>query len=124
MNCVDSSGWLEFFAGGPNSDAFAPPIRDGRRLVVPSLCVFEVFKRIAQQRGEQAALAGAGLMLQARIQDLDARLAIAAAKLSIDLKLALADSVVLATAQLHRATLWTQDADFESMPDVRYIPRR
>ncbi len=124
MNCVDSSGWLEFFAGGPNAEVFAPAIRDTRHLVIPSLCVFEVFKRIAQQRAEQDALAAVGLMVQARIQDLDARLAISAARLSLDLKLALADSIVLATARLHRATLWTQDADFEAMPDVRYVARR
>ncbi len=124
MNCVDSSGWLEFFAGGPNAEVFAPAIRDTRRLIVPSLCVFEVFKRIAQQRGQPSALAAVGLMLQAQVQDLDSRLAIAAASLSVDLKLALADSVVLATARLHRAILWTQDADFESLAGVKYVPRR
>jgi len=123
MNCVDSSAWLEYIAGGPNSGVFAPAIRDARRLVVPSLCVLEVFKRILQQRGQVAALSAIGPMLQGRVQDLDAPLALEAARLGVAHGLALADSVVLATARLHGAVLWTQDADFAGLPGVRYVPR-
>ena len=120
MNVVDSSGWLEYFANGPNVNFFAPPIEDTRHLVVPSLSVFEVFKRVLQQRDENAALQAAALMQQGQIVPLDAKLALAAAKLSVDLKLPLADSVILATARAHHATLWTQDADFASVPGVKY----
>ncbi|MBM3862012.1 MAG: type II toxin-antitoxin system VapC family toxin [Verrucomicrobia bacterium] len=120
MNVVDSSGWLEYFANGPNANFFAPPIEDTRHLVVPSLSVFEVFKRVLQQRDENAALQAAALMQQGQIVPLDAKLALAAAKLSVDLKLPLADSVILATARAHHATLWTQDADFASVPGVKY----
>lgn len=123
MNCVDSSAWLEYIAGGPNSGVFAPAIRDARRLAVPSLCVLEVFKRILQQRGQVAALSAIGPMLQGRVQDLDAPLALEAARLGAAHGLALADSVVLATARLHGAVLWTQDADFAGLPSVRYVPR-
>jgi len=120
VNVVDSSGWLEYFANGPNANFFAPPIEDTRHLVVPSLSVFEVFKRVLQQRDENAALQAAALMQQGQIVPLDAKLALAAAKLSVDLKLPLADSVILATARAHHATLWTQDADFASVPGVKY----
>lgn len=120
MNVVDSSGWLEYFANGANADFFAPPIEDTGRLIVPALAVFEVFKRVLQQRDENAALQAAALMQQGRVVPLDTRLALAAAKLSVDLKLPLADSVMLACARAHTATFWTQDADFASIPGVRY----
>ncbi len=62
-------------------------------------------------------------MQQSKVVDLDARLALSAARLSIDTKLPMADSIVLATARLHGATLWTQDSDFERLPGVRYRRR-
>jgi len=120
VNVVDSSAWLEYFADGPNAGAFAPPIQATAELVVPSITLFEVFKRVYQQRGEGPALQAVALMQQGQIIDLDAPVALAAAKLSADSKLPLADSVVLATARRHEATLWTQDADFEGLPGVRY----
>ncbi len=120
MNAVDSCGWLEYFANGPNADFFAPPIEDTARLIVPALAVFEVFKCVLQQRDENAALQAAALMQQGRVVPLDTKLALAAAKLSVDLKLPLADSVMLACARAHNATFWTQDADFASIPGVKY----
>lgn len=120
MNVIDSSAWLEYFADGPNAGAFAPPIQATAELVVPSITLFEVFKRVYQQRGEGPALHAVAVMQQGRVVDLDGPLALAAAKLSADSKLPLADSVVLATARQHEATLWTQDADFEGLPEVRY----
>jgi predicted nucleic acid-binding protein len=120
VNVVDSSAWLEYFADGPNAGAFAPPIQATTELVVPSITLFEVFKRVYQQRGEGPALHAVAVMQQGRVVDLDGPLALAAAKLSADSKLPLADSVVLATARQHEATLWTQDADFEGLPEVRY----
>lgn len=120
MNVVDSSGWLEYFANGANASFFAPPIEDTGHLIVPALSVFEVFKRVLQQRDENAALQAAALMQQGRVVPLDGKLALAAAKLSVDLKLPMADSVMLATARAHQATFWTQDADFAAIPDVKY----
>ncbi len=120
MNVVDSSAWLEYFADGPNAPAFAPPIQATADLVVPSITLLEVFKRVYQQRGEGPALQAVALMQQGQVIDLDGPLALAAAKLSADTKLPLADSVVLATARQCEATLWTQDVDFEGMPGVRY----
>jgi len=121
MNVVDSSGWLEYFGDGKNAAFFAPAIEDTRRLIVPTLSLFEVFKRVLQQRGEAAALQAAALMHQGRIVDLTATLALAAARLSTEERLALADSVILATARAHGATLWTQDADFDGREGVRYV---
>lgn len=123
MNVVDSSGWLEYFADGPNAAFFATPLAEPADLVVPSLSIFEVFKRVLQQRDETAALRAAALMQQGHVVELDGSLAMSAAKLSVDLKLPMADSVILATARQFGALLWTQDSDFAALPHVRYIPK-
>lgn len=124
MNVVDSSGWLEYFADGPNAAFFAPAVEDTEKLLVPSVCVAEVFKRVLQQRGEDAALQAVALMRQGILVDLDFSLALSVAKLGFESKLPLADSIVFATARLHDATLYTQDSDFEGMENVRFVRRK
>lgn len=124
MNLVDSCGWLEYFADGANASFFASAIEDTAQLLLPSLCLFEVFKRILQQHGEPDALRAVAVMRQARVIDLNDALALSAAKLSLDCKLALADSIILSTARQHGAALWTQDAHFAGLPDVHYIEKR
>ena len=123
MNVVDSSGWLEYFADGPNADFFAPAIMDTDHLVVPSITIFEVFEKLLAQRSETEAFLAAAAMQQGRIVDLDAGLSLEAARLSLDCRLPLADSVILATSRAAKAELWTQDADFEGLPDVKYTAR-
>jgi predicted nucleic acid-binding protein len=123
MNVVDSSGWLEYFGSGKNVGFFARAIEDTSRLIVPTLSLFEVFKRVLQQHGEPSALQAVALMHQGRVVSLDATLALAAARLSAAERLPLADSVMLATARAFRATLWTQDSDFEGREGVRYVSR-
>jgi predicted nucleic acid-binding protein len=123
MNVVDSSGWLEYLADGPNADFFAPAIQRTRSLLVPSICLLEVFKRVHQQRGEGPALQAVALMEQGRVVDLDSSIALSAAKFGIEYRLPLADSVVLATARHHGAQVWTQDSDFKGLPDVRFTAK-
>ena len=120
MNVVDSSAWLEYFANGPNASFFAPPIEKTEELMVPTISLYEVFKKILQQRREDDALQAVALMQQGRIVDLDANVALSAARMSLDQKLPMADSVILATARLFDAVLWTQDIDFKGLPDVQY----
>lgn len=121
MNVVDSSGWLEFFADGPNADFFAPAIQDIKQLIVPTLSIFEVFKRILQQRQEGEALQAIALMQQGTVVELTSMLALEAAKLSLEEKLPLADSIMLATSRAYDATLWTQDSDFKNISGIKYI---
>ena len=123
MNVVDSSAWLEYFANGPNASFFAKPIENVEQLIVPTLCLYEVFKRVLQQRDEDDALRAVALMHQGTIVDLGAELAVNAARISIESDLPLADSVILATARAHEATLWTQDADFEGLPNVKFTKK-
>jgi len=124
MNIVDSSGWLEYFADGPNANFFARPIQDLGQLVVPTLSLYEVFKRIAQQRGEGDALQAIAVMQQATVVDLTSPLALDSARLSLEAHLPMADSIILATARAFDATLWTQDVDFKNMKGVRYIEKK
>ena len=123
MNVVDSSGWLEYFGSGANAEVFARPIEAIGELLVPAITITEVFKRILQQRTEQAALQAAAQMSQGRVIVLDAPLAMTAARLGHTLKLPLADSIILATARAHGALLWTQDEDFERIQGVRFVPK-
>ena len=124
MNVVDSSGWLEYFADEPNADFFTPAIENTKELIVPAVSLYEVFKRVYQQRGENDALKAVAQMLQGRIKELDTPLALRAAKVSIDFGLPMADSIILATAVAHEATLWTQDEHFKDMEGVRYIEKQ
>ncbi len=120
MNLVDSSAWLEYFADGSNADFFAPAIEKARDLLVPTIVVFEVYKRVLQQRNERAALEAISVLQHGQLIELTASLAIAAARISQDEKLPMADSIILATACAQNATIWTQDSDFEDMDRVKY----
>ncbi|QQZ29867.1 type II toxin-antitoxin system VapC family toxin [Thiothrix subterranea] len=123
MKVVDSSGWLEYLADSNNADAFAAAIENTDELVVPSISVFEVFKRILQQQGEDAALQAVAIMVQGNVVDLDVSLALSAAKLSHEKKLPMADSIILATARANGAELLTQDNDFEGIDGVQYFKK-
>jgi predicted nucleic acid-binding protein len=124
MNVVDSSGWLEYFSGEGNADFFAPAIEDTEHLLVPVICIYEVFKRIMQQRDVSVARTNISDMHEGQIVDLDASLAMSAAHISMELKLPMADSLILATARAHDATLWTQDEHFKGLDGVKYIEKK
>ncbi len=123
MKVVDSCGWLEYFADGANADKFAAAIEDTQHLIVPAISIFEVFKRVLQQRGEDAALQAAAIMSQGQVIDLDMSLALTAAKLSAEHKMLMADSIILATARQYQAVVLTQDNDFEGIAGVEYFKK-
>ncbi len=123
MNVVDSSGWLEFFADGANADVFAQPLADPGSLLVPTVSIYEVFKVIVSQRSESEGLRAVSMMQEAQVVDITTTIALHAARLSLDLKLPMADSLMLASAREHGATLWTQDADFQGIDGVEFIPK-
>ncbi len=123
MNVVDSSAWLEYFGDGPNASEFAPAIECLDELVVPSLTLFEVFKRTHQIAGESMAFDAIAVMMQGRVVDLTPSLAVDAAKTSLETGLAMADSIILATARSEAALLWTQDSHFDGLMDVEFRPK-
>ncbi len=120
MNVVDSSAWLEYLSDGPNAAFVSGAIEDPSTLLVPSVTLSDVFRHRLQLRSENHALQAVALMRQGQVVDLGGGLAVAAAKIGLEKKLPLADSVILATARRFEATLWTMDADFEGMPNVKY----
>lgn len=121
MNVVDSSGWLEYFADGPNAKHFAVPLHDTRDLIVPSICLTEVFKVVSRQAGDPAALQAIAVMQQGAVMELDRDLAILAGRVGLAHKLPLADSIILATARAFGAVVWTQDQDFDGLKGIRYF---
>lgn len=123
MNVVDSSAWLEYFADGPNAKHFASIVEQADTLLVPSITLLEVFKRVLQQRDESMALQCVAVMQQSEVIDLDAAIALTAATLGLRHKLPLADSIIYATAQQRGAIVWTQDSDFDGLPGVRFFAK-
>ncbi len=124
MNLVDSCGWLEYFSNGENADFFASPLLDSENLIVPSICILEVFKKILQEREEDAAFQAIAVMHQANIIELNSTLAIHSAKLGYENNFPLADSVILATARQYNALIWTQDSHFKDVRGVEYIEKK
>ena len=123
MNIVDSSGWLEFFADGHNADNFAKPLADKDLLLVPTIIIYEVFKVVLRERGENSALQAAALLRQGDVVALTEDIALAAARLSVAHKIPMADSIILATARSKDAIIWTQDDDFKGFDNVRYFSK-
>ena len=124
MNLVDSSGWLEFFADGPNAKFFATPLKNVDELVVPTISIYEVFKSVLRQRDESAGLQAIALMKQGQVVDLTTNIAMMAAKLSLEHNVPMADSIILSTGRLYQATVWTQDADFKGLDGVEFVKKR
>ena len=124
MNVVDSSGWLEYFIDGKNAHFFAPVVEDLANVVVPTISIYEVFKRTLIGKNRDDALETIAMMYDGVVVDLDSEIALVAAELSCELKLPMADSIILATARAHDATLWTQDEHFKDIEGVEYIENK
>jgi predicted nucleic acid-binding protein len=124
MNVVDSSAWLEYFAEGPNAEHFVSAVSVAEELVVPTVTLYEVFKVVLREASENAALQAVAALQKGTVADLTPTLAISASKLSLQHALPMADAIILATAQAHGATLWTQDVHFKDIDGVRYFPRK
>jgi predicted nucleic acid-binding protein len=129
LNVIDSSAWLAYFADETGARSFAEAIEDTKSVVVPTICLTEVFKVVARQRGEGDALQAVVVMQQGHVVPLDDTIALSAALLAVEHKLPLADSIVYATARQLDAVVWTQDDDFDGLPAVKYFrkhsqPRR
>jgi toxin FitB len=123
MNVIDSSGWLEYFIGGKNANFFAPVIEDTANVIVPTISIFEVFKRTLIDKTRDDALEAVAMMYDGKIVDLDREIALIAAELSFELKLPMADSIILATARANDAILWTQDVHFKGLEGIKYIKK-
>jgi predicted nucleic acid-binding protein len=124
MNVVDSSAWLEYLSDGPNAKVFSAAIEATAKLVVPVVTIYEVYKKVKLEVGEDKAIEAVAVMSRGRVVDVDVSVALEAADVSLAEKLAMADSIILATARLHQATLWTQDAHFDGLVGVKFVKKR
>ena len=120
MNVVDTSGWVEFLFEGKNADVFAPLIEDVDNLLVPVICLYEVFKKVNTVADEPKALQAIGQMKQGRVMEVTEAIALRAALISLKHRLPMADSLILSTTWSEQATLWTQDEHFAGLPGVEY----
>ena len=123
MNLVDSSGWLEYFIGGENSDFFASAIEDKENLMISSINLYEVLKKLLQTNDIKKALVYLTSMKAATQINVDEEIAYKAVLLSNEFKLPMADSLLYATAKVHNATFYTQDQNFENIADVKFIKK-
>ena len=123
MNIIDSSGWLEYFSDGPNAKYYVPPLNDTPSLIVPVITIYEVFKVVLRESGENEAIQAVAAMQKGKIVELTTNIAMKAAKLSLQHKLPMADSIILATAQKYRCVIWTQDSDFQNLENVNYLSK-
>jgi toxin FitB len=123
MNIVDSSGWLEYFSGGPNSDKFEIPLKDTASLIIPVITIYEVFKVILREAGENEALQVIASMQKGSIIDLTTSIAMDASRISLKYNLPMADSIIFSTGQLYGCVIWTQDSDFENLPNVKFFSK-
>jgi predicted nucleic acid-binding protein len=123
VNLLDSSAWIETLVRGPRHAEFEPLLGDPKRVLVPAVVVYEVSKWAQRAGGHAAAWAVTQLFQDCQLVPLEPHLAQSAAEISIQHRLAMADSMILATARAHQATIWTMDADLQSFPGVEYRPR-
>lgn len=121
MNPVDSCGWIEYASDGHNASFYPSALKNVSELIVPAVCIYEVFKSVAAQGGWDAAPDVSDFMRQGRVVGLGAEIAVLAAELSRELNLPMAGAFILATARKHAALLWTQDKHFKGLDGVEYI---
>ena len=123
MNLIDSSSWLEYFTDGPNAKKYIEPLENLEELLVPTICLYEVFKVALREKDEDSAIQVIAVMKQGKIIELTQDIALQAAKISLNFKLPMADSIILATANKYEAIIWTQDTDFKGKPSVKYFAK-
>lgn len=123
MNLVDSSGWLEYLADSKNAKNFASAIENTDELIVSTINIYEIYKKVLLEKDENNALQVIALMQQAKVIEVSSSNAIAAAKFSFEQKIPMADSIIYITAQLNDAIVWTQDIDFKDLDGVKYFKK-
>ncbi len=123
MNLVDSSGWIEYLMDTQRADLFAPAIEDRHHLLVPTIALFEVHKVLSRSLPEVLVNQCLNVMRLARVLDLTDARAVAASKFSRLHKLAMADAAMYSMARELDAVFWTQDIDYQGLPDVNYFQK-
>ena len=123
MIVVDSSGWLEYFTAGANAAKYGGYLEKAGEVATPTVVLYEVYQLVKRERTEEDALLAVAQMQKTRVVALSESIALAAADVSLEFKLAMADAIVYATALAEEAELVTSDADLRGLPGVTYLPK-
>ena len=118
---VDSSGWLEYITGDEKADVFGDILQRDIQVLVPTIVLYEVLKILLLRAGRSEADIFLSEALRRKVLDLTDTIALAAASLSIDYKLPMADAIIYATALARQAELVTSDAHFTGLPGVTIL---
>lgn len=120
---VDTCGWIEWISDEKLAPDFAPYLRQPKKLIVPTIIQFELYKWICHKKDETLALNIIGVTEQGNVIPLDSSLALLAAELAKQYQLSMADAIVYATAQQHQVQLITCDKHFKTLPNVKYYSK-
>jgi predicted nucleic acid-binding protein len=121
MIVVESCGWLEYFSAGPLAEKYYPYLKDTARVIVPTIVIYEVYKKIKREAGEEKALLAVAQMQSAVVAPFSSGVVLLAADVSLANNLPMADAIVYATAKIENAKLITSDEHFVGLDLVEYI---
>lgn len=124
MIIVDSCGWLEWFTDGVLAEQYRPYLADQESLLVPVIVLYEVYKVLNREVGEEKALLAAAYMKRSSVIPIDEVIAFSAADTALKENLAMADAIIVATAQIHDCEIITSDADLKNQPNVKFLPKQ
>ena len=124
MIIVDSCGWLEWFADGELADSYEDYLADQDKLLIPAIIIYEVYKVLKREISEEKALLAIAFMKNSLVIPIDETLAIAAADIALQRKLAMADAIILAVSRIHNCRIISSDSDLKDQPNVKYIPKK
>lgn len=124
MILVDSCGWLEWFTDGTLADQYKEFLADPDNILLPAIILYEVYKVLKREVGEEKALLAAGYMKNAQVIAIDDTIALAAADIALHEKLAMADAIIVAASRAHNCRIISSDADLKDQDNVDYIPKK
>ncbi len=124
MIIVDSCGWLEWFTDGILADKYKEHLADTENILMPAIILYEVYKILKREVGEEKALLAAGYMKNSQVIPLDDTLALAAADIALYEKLAMADAIIVVTSRAHNCKIISSDVDLKGQVNVDYIPKK
>lgn len=123
MIIVDSCGWLEWFTDGKLADQYKAYLTDPDNILMPAIILYEVYKILKREVGEEKALLAAGYMKNSLVIPLDDTLALVAADISLQEKLAMADAIIVAISRVYNCKIISSDVDLKEQTNVDYIPK-
>ena len=123
MIIVDSCGWLEWFSNGVLAQKYQKYLENKDKLLVPTVVLYEVYKILKREVGEEKALLAFGHMKISEVIHFDENLALRAADISLLHNLAMADAIVYAASVENNCRLITSDGDLKSLPQVTFISK-